>query len=68
MVTENDVRMFEQVSSKDELAASLEPGTRIVAKLLKEAEVEAAAGWSKRAPGSTHTKQYRDHSKSFRSK
>lgn len=68
MVTANDVRMFEQVSSRDELAARLEPGSRIVAKLLKETKVEAAAGWNKRAPGSTHTKQYRAHSKSFRSK
>lgn len=64
MVTANDIRVFEQALSSGELAADLEVGSRIVAKLLKEAEVEAAAGWSKRAPGSTHTKQYRDHSKS----
>jgi hypothetical protein len=68
MVTANDVRMFEQVSSRDELAARLEPGSRVVATLLKETKVEAAAGWNKRAPGSTHKKQYRAHSKSFRSK
>jgi hypothetical protein len=43
MVTANDVRMFEQVSGRDELAASLGPGSRIVAKLLKETKVEAAA-------------------------
>ncbi|MCB0214770.1 MAG: hypothetical protein KDJ52_35855, partial [Anaerolineae bacterium] len=62
MVTANDVRTFELVSSDTNLASQMEVGSQIVAKLLNEAEVEAAAGWSKRAPNSTHTRQYRDHS------
>jgi len=63
MVEASDIRVFEHVSARDDLAGRLEAGSKIIASVLKEAKVEAASGWSKRAPGSTHTKQYRAHSK-----
>ena len=58
MIDKTAIRVFEKAVENVTASDNMPRGSKVIAAILKDASFEASMGWSKRAPGSTHTKQY----------
>ena len=59
MIEKKAIHTFEKLMDNFTPNGTMPKGSRIVASILNDAAFEAGMGWSKRAPNSTHTKQYK---------